>query len=142
MSLCNNVKGFYISSNKTLNFLKSNPNELKLVQKKLFCLPNQALLFSIFIEILILIMVCSHSYEHFNHSKEIDKEKKPYDGRSTTTGVATNGGGNTDDDSGELCFEVEVRTRKTKSEGTRVCFCSDLLFYLIYFIKDVLRGTM
>ena len=29
--------GSVSSSNKTLNFLKSNPNELKLVQKGLFC---------------------------------------------------------------------------------------------------------
>jgi len=29
--------GYVSSSNKTLNFLKSNPNELKLVQKGLFC---------------------------------------------------------------------------------------------------------
>jgi len=48
--------GSISSLNKTLNFLKSNPNELELVQKGLFYLPIRVLLFSIFNEILIFIM--------------------------------------------------------------------------------------
>ena len=55
-SLCMHCNGFYTSLNKTLNFLKLNPNKLKLVQKRLFYLLDQVLLFSIFIEILIFIM--------------------------------------------------------------------------------------
>jgi len=49
--------GSISSLNKTLNFIKSNPNKFKLVQKLLFYLLDQVLLFSIFIEILIFIMV-------------------------------------------------------------------------------------
>jgi len=49
--------GSISSLNKTLNFLKSNPNKLKLVQKLLYYLLDQVLLFSIFIEILIFTMV-------------------------------------------------------------------------------------